>query len=193
MKARLVLASFLGLAGMAQAHEHIYQATLTGPNEATPNSSLGIGSSTVTLDLDLITMQVEIDFSGLAGLTTAAFLHAPTVIPLTGTAAVMSPALSASGFPLGVTLGTYDHTFDLTDAPGYDPAFITAHGPLLSDALNALIFSFADGKVYLDIQSSAFPSGEIRGFFTETPEPASTALIGLGGCAMAFVRRRERR
>lgn len=188
-QAGLALAAFLGFACMAEAHTHIYQATLTGPNEATPNASPGSGTSTVTLDLDLITMQVEIAFPGLAGLSTAAAIHGPTALPFTGTAGAMSPALSASGFPLGVTLGTYDYTFDLTDAPGYDPAFITSSGGTVSNALNALIFSFEDGTAYLDIQSSAFPGGEIRGFFTEVPEPVSGALIAIAGSSLAVRRR----
>ncbi len=64
MKALLFLAPFLNLANLVQGHEHIYQATLTGSNEDTPNLSSGIGTSKVTLDLGLITMRVEIYFSG---------------------------------------------------------------------------------------------------------------------------------
>lgn len=145
MKTPSFLASFLGMASVAQAHVHVYEATLSGPNENVPNSSTAIGTSTVMLDLDLITMLVEIDFSGLSGNSSAAFIHAPTVIPLTGTAGPMTPSLSDSGFPLGVTSGTYGCLFDLTDAPGYNPAFITASGGTVSDALNTLIFAFEDG------------------------------------------------
>jgi hypothetical protein len=182
------------MACFAQAHTHIYQATLLGAAEAVPNSSLGIGTSTVTLDLDVINMLVEIDFSGLTGDSTAAFIHAPTSLPFTGTAGLMTPPLSDSGFPLGVTGGTYSHLFDLTDASGYNPAFITASGGTVSNALNALAFSFEDGKAYLSIQSSAFPNGEIRGFYTEVhdvPEPASIAMIGLGCCLLTLFRHRR--
>src|ERR1700732_86713 len=33
-----------------------------------------------------------------------------------------------SGFPLGVTSGTYDHVLDLTSASSYNPAFVTMQG-----------------------------------------------------------------
>ena len=63
----------------------------------------------------------------------------------------------------------------------------------MSDALNALIFAFEDGKAYLSIRSAAFPGGEIRGFYTEVPEvpePASFAMIG-AGCGVMGMRRRR--
>jgi hypothetical protein len=194
MKIPAFFAALLGFACMAQAHTHVYQATLSGANEDVPNNSAGIGTSTVTLDLDLITMLLEIDFSGLAGSSSAAFIQAPTSIPLTGTAAPMTPSLSDSGFPLGVTDGSYSHLFDLTDAPGYDPSFITASGGTVSNALNALIFSFDDGTAYLNIRSSTFPNGEIRGFYAEVqevPEPASLTMIGFGCCILTQFRRRR--
>ena len=193
MNPSITAALFLAMGCVAQAHVHTYQANLSGPGEAIPNLSPGIGTSTVTLDLDLITMLVEIDFAGLTGNATAAFIHAPTAIPFTGTAGPMTPALSDTGFPLGVASGTYSHLFDLTDAPGYNPAFITASGGTVSDALNALIFAFEDGKAYLSIRSAAFPGGEIRGFYTEVPEvpePASFAMIG-AGCGVMGMRRRR--
>ena len=171
MKATALLAAFFVSAGIARGHTHTYQAVLSGANEDQPNSSVAVGTATVTLDLDLITMRVEIHFSGLSGSTTAAFLHGNTPLPLTGVAAPISPALTSSGFPSGVPSGSYDFTFDLTDSPGYDPAFITTSGGTVSDALNALIAGFEEERVYLGIRTTAFPNGEIRGFFSEAPEP----------------------
>jgi hypothetical protein len=194
MRIAVLLTSLFVMAAQAQAHTHVYQASLSGPNEDIPNLSLGIGTSTITLDLDEINMLVEIDFSGLAGNSTAAFVHAPTTVPLTGTSGLMTPPLSDSGFPLGVTGGTYGHLFNLGDAASYNPAFITASGGTVSDALNALAFSFEDGKAYLSIQSAAFPNGEIRGFYTEVhdvPEPTSIAMIGLGCCVLTLFRTRK--
>ncbi|MGB8170663.1 MAG: CHRD domain-containing protein [Chthoniobacteraceae bacterium] len=195
MKLTPFVFAFIGLTSLAQAHLHTYTADLSGLNEAVPNASPGIGFSTVTLDLDLITMQVEVDFSDLLGVTTAAAIHGATTFPFTGTAGPMSPPLAATGFPLGVTAGSYDHTFDLTDAPGYSPSFITASGGTVGDALNALAFSFEDGTAYLSIQSSAFPGGEIRAFYTEVsevPEP-STWLFALPALVGGSLRLRQRR
>ena len=193
MKPSIFLASLLAATCLAQAHTHFFQATLSGANEDIPNGSPAIGTSLVTLDLDLVEMLVQISFSGLAGGSTAAFIHAPTIFPLTGIAGPMTPALSDTGFPLGVTSGTYSHVFDLTVASGYNPSFITSSGGAVFQALIALEASFEDGTAYLSLQSSAFPNGEIRGFYTEivpVPEPASLSMIGAAGCCL-FSRRRR--
>ncbi len=107
-----ILAALLVTTCLAQAHTHTFEASLSGSNEDIPNSSLGIGTSTLTLDLDLNNMMLDVDFSGLYGASTSAFIYAPTTTPLTGTAGPMTPA---SGFPIGVTSGSFSHLFDLTD------------------------------------------------------------------------------
>src|SRR5262245_13638386 len=65
----------LGLALPAAAHTIVYTATLNGANEAPPTGSLGVGSATVTIDFDLLTMRVQADFSGLGGNAAAAHIH----------------------------------------------------------------------------------------------------------------------
>ena len=193
MKFWLALFVWLGVTSVAQAHTHLYEATLTWSEESIPNTTLAIGTSTVTLDLDLITLRLEIQFSGLSGQTTEAFLHGVTLFANTGFAGPMSPALSASGFPLGVGTGSYDHTFDLTDAAGYHPTFLPASAFPISDALTALANGFEEGKVYLSIKSTAFPSGEIRGFFAEVPETGSASFLAATGVALLARRSRHHR
>ncbi len=151
----------------------------------------------MTLDLDLVTMEVDLSFSGLLGTVTAAHLHAATPTPFTGTAIV---ATAFTGFPVGVTSGSYNNTFDLTQASSYDPGFLAANSSgnpltLVSDSLNALDFAMDQGKAYVNIHTTAFPGGEIRGFLVPTvaaaPEPAPLLLIGLGGMAGIAFRRRN--
>ena len=158
------------------AHEFPYTATLAGP----PGSQ-ATGIVNLLLDLDLITMDVDASFSGLSGPATGAHVRGVTALPLTGTAGIASTSPTLTGFPVGAAAGTYAQTIDLTEAAGYSAEFITASGGTVSDALNALIFGMADGKMYFEIGTAAHPEGEITGFLTPAPEPASFGmLIGAG-------------
>jgi hypothetical protein len=149
------------------AHEVIYAAALSGPNESPANNSTGIGIAKITLDFDLFTMRVEASFNDLQGTVTASHIHAATAIPFSGTAGVATQTPTFSGFPTGVTNGSYDHTFDLTQAESYNPAFIAANGGTISTASNAFFNALAQGRAYFNIHTSMFPGGEVRGFLIE--------------------------
>ena len=175
----------------ASAHEEVFTAILNGSAESPPNASSGTGSVTATLDLDLLTLRLQINFSDLLYPTTAAHIHAPTSQPFTGTADVATQLPSFEGFPLNVTSGTYDHLFDLTSASFYNPAFVNANGSV-PFAANAFISALEDGKAYLNIHTSAFPDGEIRGFLV--PEPGTVECLIVGAMALLLsCRRRARR
>jgi len=74
-------------------------------------------------------MRVEISFSGLTGTTTASHIHCCEATPgANANVMVATTTPTFPGFPLGVTSGSYDQTFDLTNAGSYNPDFITAHG-----------------------------------------------------------------
>ena len=64
------------------AHEFTYDVVLNGLSESPANASRGAGIGTVTLDLDIITMAVDLDFSGLTGVTTSLQIHCCTTTPL---------------------------------------------------------------------------------------------------------------
>jgi hypothetical protein len=171
----LLFAFFLCAFYMSQAQ--VYYATLSGPAEFPSNNSTGTGKAVVTIDGNF--MRVQVTFSGLvqqtsAGLpsgTTASHIHAPTAIPLslTSTAGVATTTPTFTGFPLGVRAGSYDHTFDMTLASSYNPAYITANGGTPASAFTALKAAISAGRSYLNIHSNAFPGGEIRGFLLACP------------------------
>jgi hypothetical protein len=189
-----VLASIF-LCSLAHGTPIVYTAALTGAAEAFPNASPGTGSAIVTFDAEANTMQVQVTFSGLLGATTASHIHAATAAPGTGTAGVATTTPYFTGFPIGVTSGSYDSTFDMTLASSYNPAYVTANGGTTALAEAALGSALAAGKAYFNIHSTPFPGGEIRGFLTSAsvPENSATApLMVLGFAAVAGLVRLQR-
>jgi hypothetical protein len=190
--AYLASAAALATAAPAAAAIFVYTATLSGVNERPRVATPGAGSGLVTVDDVTNMMRVQINFSGLIGNTTASHIHCCQPGGTNAQVATTTPTFP--GFPLGVTAGTYDQTFDMTLASSYNPAFVTAHGGL--DQARADLFAgLAANRAYLNVHTSTFPGGEIRGqLFAVVPEPGTWALMlgGLGFVGAALRRPRAR-
>ena len=188
--ASLAGAALLSLAGGAQAALFAYNVNLSGPNEG--NASPGIGFAHIVFDDAAHTLAIDTNFSGLSSPTTVAHIHCCTAVAGAGTAGVATQLPTFLGFPAGVLSGVYSSTFDLTLASSWNPAFVTANGGTTAGAEAALLLGSAAGQAYFNIHSSAFPGGEIRGFLTPVPEPASWAMMIMGfGLLGATLRRRR--
>lgn len=187
----LSCAAVLAMAGVAQADILVFTATLSGPAEAPPNISPGTGSSIVTFDTANWTMRVEATWSDLVANVTVAHIHGATALPNEGTAGVMTPTPSFPGFPAGAgsTSGSYDQTFDMNLATSYNPMFLNnpSNAGSVLNARQAVLNALAEGKAYLNIHSSTFTGGEIRGFYV--PGPGAAGLLAVAG-VMAARRRR---
>jgi hypothetical protein len=176
-------------------------AFLSPANEVPPTASTGTGTAILDLDVAAHTLRVQIAFSGLVPTappgapvgTTAAHIHCCLPSPFaTGVnAGVATTTPTFLGFPLGVLAGTYDNTLNLTLASSYNPAFVTLVGGL-ANAETSLVNGLLGGLTYLNVHTSAFPGGEIRGFVVQIPEPEAYVLL-LAGLAIIGISMRKRR
>jgi hypothetical protein len=186
--ARFLLAAVLLIGLPAFADPITYTAFLSGPSEFPPNASPGTGFATVIIDTTAHTLSVDITFQDLVGLTTAAHIHCCTAVPGAGAIGVATELPLFTGFPTGVTSGTYFHVFDTALDATFNPAFVASNGGV-AGAEAALAAGLDAGRAYLNIHTDEFRGGEIRGFLV--PEPGSLLLMGTGVLALALVRRRR--
>jgi len=185
-KLLLSLTAVVFCAQLSSAGTITYQALLSGAE----SGSTGFGFSTVIIDNIALTMEVQVQFTGLVGTTTAAHIHCCTAVAGTGTAGVATQTPLFIGFPTGVTSGTYDHTFDLTVASTYNPAFVTAEGSL-ANAEAALLNGLATDHTYMNVHSTFAPNGEISGFLVPAPEPSTIFLAAGSLLSLGILRRRR--
>ena len=177
----LVLGSaMLVVAPLSQAAR--FSVGLSGPAEAPPNASPGIGGGFVELDPVAHTLRVSFSFSGLTAPTSATHIHC-CVLP-NGTAGVATTLPAFTGFPLGTTSGTFDGTFSTLSATTWNPAYIAANGGTPATAETALLNGMRATSAYLNVHTTAFPGGEIRGFLTiqdptNLPTLAQSMLVAL--------------
>ena len=180
---------FVVAASASMAQIFVYEGNLSGLNESPPNASPGTGWGRVTMNTSAVTMRVEASFSGLTGVTTASHIHARADAS-TPNGGVASQTPSFTGFPLGVTAGSYDHTFDMTLTSSYNGSFVAANGGTAASAWAALQAKMAAGLTYLNVHTQTFPGGELRADLRLVPEPATLAALGMG--ALALIRKRRK-
>ncbi len=198
LRIRTIATACLLLSAMTAASSANYTAILTGPKEAPANTSPGIGATVVKFDTTSHVLEVNVAFSDLIGTTTASHIHCCTAVPGSGTAGVATETPTFGGFPLGVHNGAYTNTYD-TSLPGsWNAAFLSANGGTTAGAEAAFLTGLNSGSAYLNIHSSAYPGGEIRGFLAlapaaPVPEPASFAMLSMGVPAVLLLARRRRK
>lgn len=189
----ILIAAMLAISPAAQAATFL-SASLSGAQEAPPNASQGLGSSLLVLSDAADTLGVSFAFLGLSGNAMGAGLYCCAPAGVNG-----GLALSLPGFVTGATIGAYSNTFNLLAASSYTPAFLAANGSTALTARSALVSALLGGMAYINISSTAYADGEIRGatqaFLTTSPvpEPSQWALLIPGLLLSGEMLRRQRR
>jgi CHRD domain/PEP-CTERM motif len=187
MKNKIVTTTLLTIMAAASSQAAIlnFVANL-GPEAA---GATGTGSANFSFDTTLQKLSIDTSWSGLSGNTTVSHIHCCTAVAGTGTAGVSVTPSTLPGFPTGVKSGSYSIVLDLNLATTYTAGALTAGGGTPAGASAFLLQGIQDGKAYLNIHTSTFGGGEIRGFLTPVPEPGTFALAGLALATTIMARR----
>ena len=151
----LLFFSFLVTVGATRAHADTnFTAMLSGLNESPPNASPATGSATMVLNNAQTELTYMLSFSGLTSAQTAAHFHNDDL-------ANPSPN---GGVVRGIGVGSpISGVWKNTDAQPLTPAMV--------------VELFA-GRIYINVHTSNFPAGEIRGNVIEQPVPVEAATWG---------------
>jgi len=133
------------VAGCLSAQTLVYNVLLRGNQEVPLVVTTGTGNATVTINTTTNVVSVSGAYTTLMGTATAAHIHAP----------------ARRGANAGVILG-------LTPSGG-TTGTISGSGTLTAAQTQALL----DGLAYVNVHSSMFPGGEIRGQIDSVPGSGS--------------------
>jgi len=174
-----VLAVGLVLPMVSDAATQVYTFNLDATQEVPSNASQAAGSAQITVDDSLDTISFVLTAFTLQGTFSNAHIHGPA---LPGSnAPVVFGLLSNADASGPVTVGSFS-------IPNSYALVGSNKASAFADAINA-----APWLYYVNLHTSAFPGGEIRGQLAPVPEPTTSAML-LGGLGLVgFLAARRRR
>jgi hypothetical protein len=166
----MTLVCVLALSVLARADTITFTATLSGSQEVPPVNVPGFGSAVLVLDDVTGVAVIAVSYTNLSSGITMGHIHGPA--PAGVNAGIIQGFTSQ--LVLGSTTGGFSNfTF---------PVALTA----------AQITALKNGLVYVNLHTSAFPGGELRGQLTIVPEPGTFLLLGAGLVSVAGALRKRR-
>ena len=163
-----------------------------GPPGSTQADLGGTGSASLLFDDVTNVLSWVISYSLNTGPSTVAHFHGRRLSAQTAGPGISSPTqLNIPGIPTtaaGTVSGTFDFDVDAflglpSEQPGQPGALTRAER--IDDLLA--------GLWYINIHTSVFPSGEIRGQILRVPEPGTLVLFGIGSLGLVGFAVRRRR
>ena len=169
------------LSVVTKADTITFTTTLSGANEVPPRATNGTGTATVILDDVAGKVTITLSFSGLSAAVTGAHIHC-----------CAAPGANASvvvPFDSFLTLSADKTSGSLTS---FSFTLVPAGGLTVAQIIDGL----KSGLAYVNVHTSTFPGGEIRGQLVAAgaavPEPSTLLLLGTG-LLTAASRLRKRR
>lgn len=144
----------LALAAPAVA-QTTYTAVLTGASEVPVNASTGTGNATVVLNAAQTQLSISCQFQGLSSSYTASHIHGPAAVGVN------------AGVKWGFVGTTAGWVFGAGNMSGTITNFLVT-GITATDVAN-----LNAGLFYVNIHSSTFPGGELRGQLGSVPVPTA--------------------
>lgn len=155
---RLCLCLLLATASVALAHDSEngqFKANLIGYGEVPAVLTTGSGQVTVAVSSDQTTLSVTLNFNKLAGVAQSASLY----LGLAATTGGLIAPICGGAKPACPTAADGTVTISLSAS---DVLAIPAQGLAAGDVASALE-ALAHGALYVNVITSKFPNGEIRG------------------------------
>ncbi len=189
VKANVLLSAALlaGTASVVRAHVIPYFAVMDAQQVVDPTDSLATGACSIGYDHHGFSMEVKLYLEGIS-------LEDLSADGPNGTSIHIHKAVFGENGPLVIDLGWWFPT----TLEEYEPNRIFAHwqgvfiggeqGNVWSDFVDNQ-FALYDGHLYVDVHTTAYPNGEIRGQILEVPAPGAMAMMGVA--ASVATRRRR--